>query len=330
MKFLFFIFHFRYRQRTLNNILKRRKIKKYFLINLSGPVYSVLGKILLFFKLGKFISCDGEPFIKKTGINLWMGGTDVKIPNDFKTFHNNCVVMNNFFLGKKNLIQFYPTLIKKVQFSSKFKIVYIAESILDNDKVIDNLWNVQKDKLLKNYSLIDDREFWKDFIHLDLITLQTYYIKLKSRLRYHSIVMLNEKIGERLILVGNNWQTNIKNSIKTNFNKNFIESLYKGNLCLDFGSKWGNLSLYPRSIEIIESGGLLLQSLQSDSKDIFGDNFKNITFNSFENLLEKIEMFDKNPDYLNTYNNNLIKRFENDNLNYNTLDKIWEISKNCD
>ena len=68
MKFLFFIFHFRYRQRTLNNILKRRKIKKYFLINLSGPVYSVLGKILLFFKLGKFISCDGEPFIKKTGI----------------------------------------------------------------------------------------------------------------------------------------------------------------------------------------------------------------------------------------------------------------------
>ena len=41
-------------------------------------------------------------------------------------------------------------------------------------------------------------------------------------------------------------------------------------------------------------------------------------------------MFDKNPDYLNTYNNNLIKRFENDNLNYNTLDKIWEISKNCD
>ena len=225
MKFLFFIFHFRYRQRTLNNILKRRKIKKYFLINLSGPVYSVLGKILLFFKLGKFISCDGEPFIKKTGINLWMGGTDVKIPNDFKTFHNNCVVMNNFFLGKKNLIQFYPTLIKKVQFSSKFKIVYIAESILDNDKVIDNLWNVQKDKLLKNYSLIDDREFWKDFIHLDLITLQTYYIKLKSRLRYHSIVMLNEKIGERLILVGNNWQTNIKNSIKTNFIKYFIESL---------------------------------------------------------------------------------------------------------
>ena len=66
--------------------------------NLSGPVYSVLGKILLFFKLGKFISCDGEPFIKKSGINLWMGGTDIKIPDDFKTFHNNCVVMNNLTL----------------------------------------------------------------------------------------------------------------------------------------------------------------------------------------------------------------------------------------
>ncbi len=327
MKFLFFIFHFRYRQRTLNNILKRKKVRKYFLINLSGPFYSMFGKILLFFKLGKFISCDGEPFVKKLGINLWMGGTDIKIPENFKDYKNNCVVMNNFFLGKKNLIQFYPTLIKKIKFSNEFKIVYVAESKLDDDEIIDNLWNKQKDKLFKKYSLIDSKEFWEDFVHLDLNTLQTHYIKLKSRLRYHSIIKLSEKIGERLIVVGDNWKTNVKNSTKTNFNKNFIESLYKGNLCLDFGSKWGDLALYPRSIEIIESGGMLLQSLQSDSKDIFGDSFENITFNSFDDLVKKIEMFDKNPNYLNMYNNSLIKRFENDDSNHNTLSKIWEISK---
>ena len=39
--------------------------------------------------------------------------------------------------------------------------------------------------------------------------------------------------------------------------KDKIQSLYNGNICLDLGSSSGSLTLYPRSIEIIESGGLI-------------------------------------------------------------------------
>ena len=330
MRFLIFIFHYRFRRQALNNILKRIKIKKYYLINLSGPIFSIFGKILMFFKLGKYISCDGEPLIKKSGINLWMDGTYLKIPDKFKNLKNNCVIMDNIFLKEQNLIQFYPTLIKKFKFNDKFKFVYVGEIIIDDDTVIDNLWNKRKNELFQNYSLIDTKEFWNDFIHLDVNKLQTYYIKLKNRLKYHSIVKLSKQLNKKLIIVGDNWKKSVRYSIKSNFNSNYVKSLYEGNVCLDFGSKWGSLALYPRSIDIIENGGFLLQSLQRDSKKIFSDNFKDIIFNSFNDLTKKIEMFINNPNYLNICFNNLLNKFENDNLNNNTLDKIWEISKNYD
>ena len=41
------------------------------------------------------------------------------------------------------------------------------------------------------------------------------------------------------------------------FNLNKVNKIYKGNLCLDTGSIMGSRSLYPRSIQILESGGLL-------------------------------------------------------------------------
>ena len=41
------------------------------------------------------------------------------------------------------------------------------------------------------------------------------------------------------------------------FNLDKVKKIYKGNICLDTGSIMGSLSLYPRSIQILESGGLL-------------------------------------------------------------------------
>ena len=72
-----------------------------------------------------------------------------------------------------------------------------------------------------------------------------------------------------LIIVGSKWKSHIKSSLKSNYNARYLKSLYAGNICLDFGSKWGNNCLYPRSTSIIESGGLLLQSKQSDTEEIF-------------------------------------------------------------
>ena len=66
-----------------------------------------------------------------------------------KNLKNNCVIMDNIFLKEQNLIQFYPTLIKKFKFNDKFKFVYVGEIIIDDDTVIDNLWNKRKTQLAK-------------------------------------------------------------------------------------------------------------------------------------------------------------------------------------
>ena len=190
------------------------------------------------------------------------------------------------------------------------------------------MWDEKKNEILKDYSLIDSKAFWDRFSHSSFNDLQTYYIKMKNKLRYYSIIEISKKLNEKLILVGTNWKQGTNNYKESNFNSHYVRSLYKNNVCLDFGSKWGSLSLYPRSIEIIESGGFLLQSLQKDSKEIFGSNFNNITFNSFDSMMDKIDFFIKNPDYLNDYFNKLVNIFENDELNNKSLDKIWEISKN--
>ena len=44
-------------------------------------------------KIGKTISCDGRPLItdKSKGINFWLRGTTLNIPNEFKKFNNNFV-----------------------------------------------------------------------------------------------------------------------------------------------------------------------------------------------------------------------------------------------
>ena len=52
------------------------------------------------------------------------------------------------------------------------------------------------------------------------------------------------------------------------------KKMYEGNICLDLGCIEGSSSLYSRSIKIIESGGLIIQSVQSDSKEIW-KNFHN-------------------------------------------------------
>ena len=68
-----------------------------------------------------------------------------------------------------------------------------------------------------------------------------------------------------------------------------IKKLYKGNICLDLGSILGSVSLYSRSNKIIESGGLLVQSKQSDSSKIWGNLSKDLLFNNLSSLYKLLD-----------------------------------------
>jgi len=128
-----------------------------------------------------------------------------------------------------------------------------------------------------------------------------------------------------MILIGNDWRKYDLKSSNSNYDLKFTKNIYNGNICLDTGSIEGSSSLYPRSIQIIESGGLILQSKQKDSKKIWNNLEKKILFNSISdgiNLINKyLDNTKKSNDMINNINKNF--QFAKKNIEKN-LNKIFK------
>ena len=73
----------------------------------------------------------------------------------------------------------------------------------------------------------------------------------------------------------------------SSFHYNTYKKIYKGNICLDLGCIEGSSSFYSRSNQIIESGGLIIQSKQMDSNEKWGQLSKDIIFKDFNNVKSK-------------------------------------------
>ena len=334
--YFFFIFKYRFRRSSFNNFIKLKRIKNYRIINLSGPIKYFLFSKLLIFILSLFkkkfdnvilISCDGLPFIKKNGVNIWFGGTSLIIPEKFRKYKNNFPMIRNFIVHEKNFINLYPCDLKKITFKKNFKIIYVGTLKLNKLTIALKIWKKYKKQILKNLSLIDSKNFWLKLKLKKTDQMHNIYITLKNLIRLYAIKEINKKFKNDLIIVGSDWKEYIKNSTTSNQDIKYIRGLYGGNICLDFGSRWGDNALYPRSIEIIESGGLLLQSLRPDSAKAFG-HLKNFnTFNSVNDLIKKIKIYKKNYNFLNYSYKKFYSYFSNDNLNYKTLTAIKNLSK---
>ncbi len=327
MKYLIFIFKRRFRRGSLNNFLKCKKIKDTVIVDLSGPFLSLFGKFLYFILRSKkivFISCDGLDFLKRenNSINFWMGGTSQKVLDKYKKFKNNFVAASTLFTDETKLLIFYPTLVSKNKINRNFKFIYISENKVIDDKTSMKIWNENKDRILKNLGLIDKIEFWKNLVDIKNDPVQRIYINIKSLIRIELVHELNKLLTDKLILVGSNWKNLYPNALSDNYSNKFIESLYKGNICLDFGSKNSEKCIYPRSCKIIESGGLLFQSIHQDSSDIFLDLFDKTCFLSLEDMKNKINFFLNNTDQLDDLLIKQQKNFEKNDLNYKTIKKI--------
>tara|TARA_B100000579_G_C22730182_1_gene803801 strand:+ start:69 stop:1100 length:1032 start_codon:yes stop_codon:yes gene_type:complete len=334
-KFFFFIFKYNYRKRAFNNFLKIKKIKNYYIFNFSGvfkyyligyPLYTLINKFKFFFKNFIFISCDSEPQLQFNGINLWFGGTSHKVPEEYKKYKNNCFVIENLSKKEENLLSLYPYKPLNLKSDKEPKIIFIGNFNIKDDKFVDEIWNFEKQKILNSFTLIDTKQFWDKYNLYSNPRLQYYYIQLKERLRLNIILELNKIFEKKLILVGSKWQAHIPGAIKDEYNFSKIINLYNGNICLDFGSKWGLNNFYPRSIEIIESGGLLVQSKQLNSLDSIDKNDVICSSNNIEELekLLKKLLIDKKLFYerfKKQYN-----FFNNEENNYLTFSKIYEIA----
>ena len=328
MKLVFFAFKHRYRYKDLNNFLHSRLYGKYFLLNLGGPFKHLVAKILLNTHLGFAVSCDARPLIKnkKSGINFFIRGTNLNIPTNFRHLDNNFVSIKNPFIQEENIFQIYPINIPNSKINYEPKIIFIGGANIDINDEQKNLWEKCKKEVFDDFTILDKKKFWKKYLGENNIEdIFIFYKKFKLLLRYEVIKYLKKKFGKKFILIGNDWKNYSINSLPSNFNPNYIKKLYKGNICLDFGSAEGSSSLYSRSNGIIEAGGLILQSKQIDSTDIWGNLENKITFKNFNDLEVVINKLLNNEDLSNDILLNIFKNFENSkNLIEKSLDQIFK------
>jgi len=314
MKLIFFAFKHRYRYKDLNNFLHSRVYGKYFLLNLGGPFRHLIAKILLKTNFGFAISCDARPLIKskKSGINFFIRGTNLNIPSNFRHLNNNFVSIKNPFKEEKNIFQIYPLNIDYSKINNQPKIIFIGSANIDINDQQKILWEKCKKEVLSDFTILDKKKFWEKYLNKNTIEdIFIYYKQFKLLLRLEIVKYLKNKFNENFILIGDDWKNFSINSLSSNFNINYINKLYKGNICLDFGSAEGSSSLYPRSNRIIEAGGLILQSKQSDSMDIWGNLENQITFKNYNDLEIIIKKLLNNKDLSKDLLSNISKSFEN-------------------
>ena len=328
MRLIFFSFKHRYREKELNNFLNTRIYGKYFILNLGGPFKHFIAKILLFLKIGKAISCDGRPLIadKSRGINFWMRGTSLNIPSNLKNLNNNFVTINNALFQEKKVFQIYPINIKKTQIQDDLKIIYVSRVSIETNLEEKNIWEKYKTQLIEDFSLIDNRKFFEKIFPDNNNELKKFdlYKKLKLLLRFEIIKNIKLRFDKKLNLIGDDWGSLSFNSLPSIYNIKKIQNIYKGNICLDLGSMLGSISLYSRSNQIIESGGLIIQSFQSDSREIWGNIHDKILFKNLSDLISLIEKLLNNKVYCSTLLQEISKNFsDSKKFIEKSLDKIF-------
>ena len=329
MRLIFFSFKHRYRQKELNNFLNTRIYGKYFILNLGGPFKHFIAKILLFLKIGKAISCDGRPLIadKSRGINFWMRGTTLHIPKDLKKLNNNFVTIDNPLVKDKKILQIYPICIKRTQIRNDCKIIYISKIIIEANAEEKSIWEKYKVQMMENFSLIDNKIFWEKIYIKENNELEKYllYKKFKLLLRLEIIKNIKVMFDKNLHLIGDDWNLFSINSSPSNYNVKQIKKLYEGNICLDLGSMLGSVSLYSRSNQIIESGGLIIQSYQSDANEIWGDLKDKILFKNLSDLTSLINKLLSDKGYCSFLLKEISNNFRNSKKSLEkNLDKIFE------
>ncbi len=335
-KYFIFVHRHRFRNRVLNNFLKIKKIDNYKVLNLSGvlrfflfglPFIFLISLFKNFFNNFVLISCDGRPQLIFNGVNFWFGGTSYKVPEEYKNYKNNCFFFENFSKKEENLINLYPY---KPLYIKKFnspKIVFVGGFNILKDNIVDAIWDKEKNNIFNEFSIIDNFKFWDKYKLSDNSRLQYYYIQLKERIRFNSIIEINKILIDDFILVGTCWKKNIPSAKDDEFDIKKVRKLYSGNICLDFGSKWGSNFIYPRSTEIIENGGLLLQAKQIN----LPEEISNLGIITEFNSISEFEVISRHLlndiNYLNQRYKKQFEYFNNNNLNYITLKKIYNISK---
>ena len=133
-----------------------------------------------------------------------------------------------FLQTRSKLLTFYPTLIANNKMNKNFKFVYISENKKIELPQSLSIWKTFDKKILERLDIINDKEFWNNISDTNSLILQQIYIDIKSLIRIRLLEELNNKLSNKLILVGSNWQKLFPNALKDNYSNKFIKKCTKG------------------------------------------------------------------------------------------------------
>ena len=297
-KIIFLIFKGNYRINALGNFGKNNIYKNFIVINLSGRIKYLLGRVFYKFNLGKFISLDGNPFLsnKKNSINIWFGGTKMKIMKKFSDNENNYTnIINPAILNHEKHFDIYPIIkANKISFQKDRKIIFMGTFHHQaNDKYYFNKHRLKKIKteVLKNFKILENKNFWNK--HLPDSGEREKFINyriVKTYIRKEILKIINLRFYKKLYIYSDDQQQNkYFQVLKPVYDLNKIKKIYSGNICIDTGPIPGSVTFSPRAIQIFESGGLLLQTWQQDSKKKLNIMYNDIACSNVEQLLQKID-----------------------------------------
>ena len=317
MNLIYFAFKYRYRFKDLNNFLKSRIYGNYILLNFSGPFKYYLSKILILLKIGRAISCDGRPLIKNKsqGYNFFIRGTDLNIPTNLLDLDNNIVAIKHPLLENNKIFQIYPINIKKNKMNDDIKIIFMSSIKLETNEEESLFWETHKEKILSNFAILDDKYFWQNNLaNKNLFEINRFYRITKSLLRFEIVTYLKKIYDKKFVLIGEDWRKYSIDSFKSNYDTKKNKKIYKGNICLDTGSLEGSSSLYSRANQIIESGGLIIQSYAFDASGHWKDLKQDLLFKNFDELRNIIDKLINNLELSNILLNKISKHFKNSNI----------------
>ena len=317
MNLIYFAFKYRYRFKDLNNFLKSRIYGNYILLNFSGPFKYYLSKILILLKIGRAISCDGQPLIrnKSQGYNFFIRGTDLNIPTNLLDLDNNIVAIKHPLLENNKIFQIYPINIKKTKMNDDIKIIFMSSIKLETNEEESLFWETHKEKILSNFAILDDKYFWQNNLaNKNLFQINRFYRISKSLLRFEIVTYLKKIYDKKFVLIGEDWRKYSIDSLKSNYDTKKNKKIYKGNICLDTGSLEGSSSLYPRANQIIESGGLIVQSYAFDASEHWKDLKQDLLFKNFDELRNIIDKLINNLELSNILLDKISKHFKNSSI----------------
>ena len=317
MNLIYFAFKYRYRFKDLNNFLKSRIYGNYILLNFSGPFKYYLSKILILLKIGRAISCDGRPLIKNKsqGYNFFIRGTDLNIPTNLLDLDNNIVAIKHPLLENNKIFQIYPINIKKNKMNDDIKIIFMSSIKLETNEEEFLFWKTHKEKILSNFAILDDKYFWQNNLaNKNLFEINRFYRITKSLLRFEIVTYLKKIYDKKFVLIGEDWRKYSIDSLKSNYDTKKNKKIYKGNICLDTGSLEGSSSLYPRANQIIESGGLIVQSYAFDASEHWKDLKQDLLFKNFDELRNIIDKLINNLELSNILLDKISKHFKNSSI----------------